>query len=82
MIVWRSEGITGMPLSGPLFSPHTILAKPCSQTKGWSVRRFVLLSERPRSQHALGMGEPVLGPHFSIPCFSESNAGSLGEADS
>lgn len=56
MIVWRSEGITGMPLSGPPFSAYTILAKPYSQTKAWSVCRFVLLSEKPSSQHTLGMG--------------------------
>lgn len=69
-------------MSGPLFSAYTILAKPYSQTKAWSVCRFVLLSEKPSSQHALGMEELVLGPHFAVPCFNESNAGSLGEANS
>lgn len=81
MIVWRSECVTGSLMSGPLFSAPTILAKSCSHTKGWSVCRFVLLSEKPSSQHALGTGEPVLVPHFTVPCFSESHAGSLGEAD-
>lgn len=81
MIVWASEGVTGRALSGPLFSADTILAKSCSQTKGWSVCRFVLLSEKPSSHHALATREPVLGPHLAVPCFSGSDAGSPGEAD-
>lgn len=81
MIDWRSGSVTGRPLSGSLFSAYTILAKPCSQSKGWFVCRFVLLPEKPSSQQALGVVEPVLGPHFAVPCSSESNAGNLGEAD-
>lgn len=73
MIVWRSESATGRPLP----SPYTILARPSSQTKGWPVCRFVLLPEKPIPQHALGTGEPVLGSHFVVLCFSEIDAGSL-----
>lgn len=75
------SGDQRVSLSGPLFSAYDILAKPVARLKGWSVCRFVLLSEKPSSQHTLATGEPVLGPHFAVPRFSESDAGSPGEAD-